>query len=53
MVAGYSVSGLLTEEFPMVYSVISEKAQSKIVDDSFLTIGIEEPFSTLLVSVSV
>ena len=53
VIAGSSASGLLTEDFPMVYSVTSEKAQSKIADESFITIGIEEPFSTLLVSVCI
>ena len=50
MVAGSSVSGSLTEDFPMVYSVTSEKAHKKIVDEAFITIGIEEPFSTIQVS---
>ena len=35
----------------MVYSVTSERAYREVIDESLITIGMEEPFNRLLVSI--
>ncbi len=50
MVAGSFANGLLTDEFPITYSLKYEEALLKLVNQSSLTIGMGEPFETLAVS---
>ncbi len=50
MVAGSFANGLLTDEFPISYSLKYEEALLKLVNQSSLTIAMGEPFETLEVS---
>ncbi|XP_064396716.1 uncharacterized protein LOC135343670 isoform X3 [Halichondria panicea] len=50
VVAGSFANGLLTDEFPITYSLKYEEALLKLVNQSSLTIGMGEPFETLAIS---
>ncbi len=50
VIAGSLVDGLLTDQFPLTYSIEDKEALLKLVNESVTTIGIEEPFETLSVS---
>ena len=50
VIAGAFEQGLLTDKFPMYYTVSSKRELHDIIDGPPTIVGVEEPFDTLPVS---